>query len=292
MANKRMQLCKIDTTHNTQARAAIDADTVTDYAEAMQAGAEFPPVVLFNDGSAYFLADGFHRVLAATRAGLPDVLADVRKGTKQDALWFAVGANRTNGKRLTRADVRHAIQIVLADLPDRSNNAIAKQIGCSDHTVADVRAELESTSQIARLTKRTGADGKTRPAHAPEASGKTEQDDPPCAKCQHPLSEHSFGGECQHLITPGKKESQCACMRFGRPSASIKPDPEPDQDDPTPAPVSGKNWVYFEEDAEAIREACERLEALTLPTANLTKAVVILSKLAKRLNSLSDKLAK
>jgi len=235
MANKRMQLCKIDTTHNTQARAAIDADTVTDYAEAMQAGAEFPPVVLFNDGSTYFLADGFHRVLAATRAGLPDVQADVRKGTKQDALWYAVGANRTNGKRLTRADVRHAIQIVLADLPDRSDRAIAAQIGCSHHTVACVRGEVEAGGQIAQVTKRTGADGKTYPAHAPE------QDDPPCAKCQHPLSEHSFGGECQHLITPGKKESQCACMRFGRPSASIKPDPEPDQDDPAPAAVSGKN---------------------------------------------------
>jgi len=50
--------------------------------------------------------------------------------------------------------------------------------------------------------------------------------------------------------------------------------------------------VYFEEDAEAIREACERLEALKLQHANLTKAVVILSKLSKRLSSIADKLCK
>jgi hypothetical protein len=33
---------------------------VQNYADALEEGANFPPVTLFYDGSAYWLADGFH----------------------------------------------------------------------------------------------------------------------------------------------------------------------------------------------------------------------------------------
>ena len=48
----------------TQPRASIDFDTVFDYMDAMTDGADFPPVVVFYDGTHYWLADGFHRVKA------------------------------------------------------------------------------------------------------------------------------------------------------------------------------------------------------------------------------------
>jgi len=52
----------------TQPRAALDFSAIEDYSEAMVAGAKFPPVTVFYDGTDYWLADGFHRVKAAYAA--------------------------------------------------------------------------------------------------------------------------------------------------------------------------------------------------------------------------------
>ena len=111
-------------------RAAIDTQVVGEYADAMMAGAEFPPIVLFDDGAHRYLADGFHRVLAARRLALVDLAVEIEPGTKAEALWFALGANRTNGMRLGQADKKHAILLALKAWPDRSTHQIAEQIGC------------------------------------------------------------------------------------------------------------------------------------------------------------------
>src|SRR5688500_13986666 len=93
-------LHSIRTDAGTQVRAAINEDVVAEYADLMAGGVAFPPVVIFHDGSAAYLADGFHRVLAARRIGAASIVADVRAGTTTDALWYALGANNTNGQRL------------------------------------------------------------------------------------------------------------------------------------------------------------------------------------------------
>ena len=160
----KILLSKIVPADGVQVRVKIDEDTVAAYSEAMQDGANFPPVVIFHDGTSYHLADGFHRVLAASRNQFLDIDADIRKGTRQDAAWFALGANRSNGIRLNRADIRNAVALALRAFPERSNREIAKQIGCSHATVGDERAALESTGQIDQLSTTTGADGKERPA--------------------------------------------------------------------------------------------------------------------------------
>lgn len=128
---KSIRLADIVVDAGTQVRVAISEDVVSDYAEQMGNGIEFPAVVLFHDGNHYYLGDGFHRVMAARRAGWIDIGAEVRQGTQQDALWFALGANRENGQRLTAADKRHAIALALAAWPDRSMHQIADQIGCT-----------------------------------------------------------------------------------------------------------------------------------------------------------------
>ena len=54
-------------TGETQSRVRIDDDTVKEYAELMSAGVELPPLVVFWDGTEYWLADGFHRYFAAQK---------------------------------------------------------------------------------------------------------------------------------------------------------------------------------------------------------------------------------
>ncbi len=95
-----------------QTRAGTDADTIRNYAEAMADGAQFPDVTVFTDGETYWLADGFHRVLAAQANGKAMISADIRKGTEDDAVVFGGTANNKQGKRPTMADVQHFLSMV------------------------------------------------------------------------------------------------------------------------------------------------------------------------------------
>lgn len=95
-----------------QTRAGTDAETIDNYAEAMADGAQFPEVTVFTDGTHYWLADGFHRVMAAKQNGRTAIAADVRKGTADDAVVFGGTANNKQGRRPTRADVQHFLQMV------------------------------------------------------------------------------------------------------------------------------------------------------------------------------------
>ena len=95
-----------------QTRAGTDVDTINNYAEAMADGASFPDVTVFTDGTHYWLADGFHRVMAAKQNGKASISADVRKGTEDDAVVFGGTANNKQGKRPTRADVQHFLTMV------------------------------------------------------------------------------------------------------------------------------------------------------------------------------------
>lgn len=95
-----------------QTRAGTDVDTINNYAEAMADGASFPDVTVFSDGKHYWLADGFHRVMAAKQNGKASISADIRKGTADDAVVFGGTANNKQGKRPTRADVQHFLSMV------------------------------------------------------------------------------------------------------------------------------------------------------------------------------------
>lgn len=99
----------------TQSRVEINNEIVTEYAEAIKAGAEFPAVVVFNDGVDNWLADGFHRFHAHNQAGKTSIAADVRPGTVRDAKLFSFGANGRHGQRPTNADKRKSVSEMLAD---------------------------------------------------------------------------------------------------------------------------------------------------------------------------------
>jgi hypothetical protein len=60
------------------------------------------------------LGDGFHRVLAARKAGLSELAAEVRAGTQRDAMPFGICANNAHGLPRSNADKRYAVTLVLA----------------------------------------------------------------------------------------------------------------------------------------------------------------------------------
>lgn len=158
MTEKTLLRAAIRIDGGTQARVELDLDTVAEYKAALEAGATFPPVVVFFDGTDNWLADGFHRYFAyADKASIP---ADVRQGSKRDAILFSVGANGQHGKRPTNADKRKAVGILLADAVWSvwSDSAIAKACGVSHMTVGRVRAESASLEQVQVTTERKFTD--------------------------------------------------------------------------------------------------------------------------------------
>ena len=146
----------------TQPRATTDMFTVDEYATAMRDGALFPPVTVFYDGSHYWLADGFHRIEAAKRAGLTEIGADVRPGDVSAAQWYSLGVNQTHGLRRSNEDKQHAVKAALMHPKSisLSNTQIARHCGVAESSVRIWRAQLEATSQIAKSSVRTGADGR------------------------------------------------------------------------------------------------------------------------------------
>ena len=150
---KTLNLNNIIIDKGTQSRAAISEDTVIDYAEAMQAGDTFPPIVAFFDGVEYYLADGFHRLHAAKRLHKASIQADVRTGTLRDAILYSLGANRDHGLRRSNADKRKCVQTLLEDFEwgELSVNEMARICGVSPQLVAAVKLEMEGGAKISTV---------------------------------------------------------------------------------------------------------------------------------------------
>lgn len=142
----------------TQPRAGLNEATVTDYAEAKEGGAVFPPLQVVFDGTDYWLWDGFHRDAADGRLGLSESICEVRSGTRRDAVLLAVGANAQHGLRRTNDDKRRAVLILLDD-PEWSawsDSEIARRAHVSHTFVAKMRPVTCNVSSERTFTTKHG----------------------------------------------------------------------------------------------------------------------------------------
>ena len=178
MAKKTIPIAKIKVDAATHPRDQLDVQTAEEYGQAMKAGEKFPPIVVFQKGKQYFLADGMHRLEGAKRFGLKEIEADVRQGSRRDATLFAVAANHKHGLRRTNKDKRKAVEIVLADREWRkwSVNRIADLCHVSWDLVDEIRethlpkaeddeerlVERGGTTYKQKVGKRGGKKGKKK----------------------------------------------------------------------------------------------------------------------------------
>ena len=196
MTQKTINISGIRVNGGTQSRASINRDTVADYAEAMENGATFPPIVVFYDGSDYWLADGFHRYEAYDRAQIYDVPADVQQGTQRDAILYSVGANASHGLQRTNEDKQRAVKVLLND-PEWSkwsDREIARQCQVGHQMVGRLRAASSPVTGRATSEERTyttkhgtqatmqtgniGAEKRQPPAAAPSPVSYAPQSEP------------------------------------------------------------------------------------------------------------------
>jgi hypothetical protein len=159
-----MRQIRVD--HGLQARVETKAENVLDYFNAMEAYKAsgirfgFPPIVVYFDGKTYWLADGFHRFKAWEKAGGISISAEIREGTKQEAILFSVSANLKMGFRPNIEDRKKAVQMLLEhkEYRDLTDTEIGRRCGtqiatvrairekwCSDHGVYDDGRRIKAT---------------------------------------------------------------------------------------------------------------------------------------------------
>jgi hypothetical protein len=187
-----LQIAAIRRDGGTQARAGLNEETVEDYMQAVDNQAHFPPVVVYHDGKDYWLADGFHRVEAYQRTGRMNISADMRQGTRRDAILHAAGANAAHGLRRTNADKRRAVETLLRDeeWSKWSDREIARLCAVDHKFVGKLRNEMSlgtipsertyTTKHGTTTTMDTSNVGKKQPPiPEPEPEPEPEEEDIP-----------------------------------------------------------------------------------------------------------------
>ena len=166
-----VQIASLVIAADLQCRArGTEPDVVRQYAEDMKRGDIFPPIVVFKDAKNTYVANGFHRVAAATMAGFSELQAEVKSGSKRDALLFAVRADRAIGLRRTTQDKRRSIELLIAAHPKMSDRKVGEACGVDNKTVAATRARLVQNEEIPHPeTPESGADRSCN--SAPNAPG-------------------------------------------------------------------------------------------------------------------------
>ena len=158
---------------DTQSRLAINEDVVDDYAELIaNSNGEwpFPPLDVFHDGTDYYVADGFHRFLAAQRSKRGSFPCRVHKGTAKDARIFGMTANDQHGLRMSRADKRACIGWLLDNGGKMTQKEIAEAAGVSTRLVQTVVADRKYDS-LAGKASPPKRDGKAQFAPSTPSRG-------------------------------------------------------------------------------------------------------------------------
>lgn len=147
-------------------RHNIREETVDEYADHYRSKRQMPPVVIFADAKVkkYYLADGAHRCAAVALIGRKAIDAIVQQGDYEAALSYALQANAQHGLPRSSADKRKCIREALKQWPKFSNAMLSKVCDVDDHTVADVRKELEVTKVIEPTPRRVSSRGTTVPS--------------------------------------------------------------------------------------------------------------------------------
>lgn len=170
-------------TEGLQTRDGLAKAVVKDYAEAIKAGAKFPPITVVQDNvtGQLYLVDGYHREAATVIAGLELIDAEVIEGTFTDAVRLAIKANATNGLRRTNADKRNALKLAWEHRQELfpgepSHELLAKACGISERTVRRFRHLLTGVDNVHPCGTRLGTDGKTYALSQQSAERSTKTD--------------------------------------------------------------------------------------------------------------------
>jgi hypothetical protein len=179
------------------------------------------------DGPRYYVLDGRSRLDAMEAAGLP---VQVFVGSTPNRNFFeiveeyvdpfdyVVSANIYR-RHMTSEAKRNVAAELLKRYPDRSNLAIAKLVGLSHPTVADVRTELEQVGDVEKFSTRTDTKGRKQPAHNPRRSASPSSPAPasiPVAAPQRPDAPADDDVRVERRIDDGDRAEASRVLEIAR----------------------------------------------------------------------------
>ena len=168
-----IELDKINISGGTQARAELNQSVVAEYADIYKAGGQMPAVIVFFDGSEFWLADGFHRFFGAKQAGNTEILEERILGTKRDAVLYSLSAIAHHGLRRTNADKRRAVETLLndAEWAAFSDRKISEICSVAHSFVAAIRkpevAEKQQANRDKSAVKKQKVESDSTPVQKP-----------------------------------------------------------------------------------------------------------------------------
>jgi transcriptional regulator with XRE-family HTH domain len=226
---------------------------------ALANGATLPPVLVIAEAgtpSKLWLADGYHRLFAHRAVGAVEIEAEVRRGTRQDALRLSLAANATHGKKRTAGDFKRGYDIAKRNAlvePDDSVGLI-ELLRCSIRTAEELTEKARAAVAAKRnaeiiaatdrgetqraIAERLGVSvgtvasvqrAETDHRKAQEFAAKVER----AQKTQAAETEHEPEGE--QLIGPGgpapDEDAEEPPLLAYIAEAVAEPDDEPEQDE-------------------------------------------------------------
>ncbi|MCK6623634.1 MAG: hypothetical protein DPW09_05930 [Anaerolineae bacterium] len=132
-----------------QSRVKLNQTAIEKYADKMSHGVQFEAVkaIQDSDGTLY-VWDGYHRGEAAKLACV-ELLVEFRPGTRREAEWESLGANKLHGLQRTSEDEDKVVRQALLDFPEQSIRKINEHTGVDRRRIARIRQELIEAGAIA-----------------------------------------------------------------------------------------------------------------------------------------------
>ena len=178
-----ISISNLRTDVNTQSRAAINQKMVTKYAEDMQRGEKFPPIIIFQEGENNYIGDGHHRVYACIKIGAPSIECEVNTGGVRQAKLYSTGSNFDHGLTRSNADKERAVAMLLDDIEygEWADDKIAKHVHVDRKTVVAIRARLDKPGKATKKVVVGGVEverGATRNVKEKEEPAAEQEAEP------------------------------------------------------------------------------------------------------------------
>ena len=173
MPTKNVPIKDVCITGGTQQRP-VDDGVMRRYSARMADGVKFPPVSIITDGKSNFLADGFHRLMAAKKLNKKYIEANITHGTQRDAIKASFGANKTNAFPRQEGTVKNILEKICKDdeWGKASLTDIAKHVGCARVYASKCFAEFRKAAEDSKQKNEGLFPPGTADVRAPKAEVK------------------------------------------------------------------------------------------------------------------------
>ncbi len=150
---EKLILEDIETT-GLQMRAEMDVELIEEYFQWLDThpNDDMVAVSACFDGDSYYMWDGFHRLAAYDKAGRGLIPCQVEKGSRDEALVKALGANERHGRRRSDLDKRHSVEVAI-DLFKENVEDISNACCVSTSLVYKILKEKELSGERQKRKK-------------------------------------------------------------------------------------------------------------------------------------------